>query len=169
VRVDSGAKRGSDGQSEWINDLELGDVDIKWNWSYFNGNDPFNGPGNYSFTIILPEENAKKMLEAGWTSVKENEPYEEGDPPEWTMKVKISYKYEAPKIFLIKNGRKMRVEDEKDLADIRRDSCDQIDVVITPSRWVQGGRTGVTAYVKELYAKVRESRFAQEYDDYESV
>lgn len=154
---------------EWIDDVELEDVNVKWPWSRFDGNDPFNGPGNYSFTIILTEETALKLREAGWTGVKQNDGYEEGDPDEWTFPIKISFKYGAPKIFLIKNGRKFRVEKERDLHDIRRDTCDQIDVIFTPSRWVQGQRTGVTAYTKELYAEVRESRFATKYEDLEEI
>lgn len=154
---------------EWIEDVELEDVNVKWAWSNFDGNDNFNGPGNYSFTITLPEETAKEMLALGWTGIKENEGYEEGDPPEWTLRIKISYKYEAPKIFLIKNNRRVRVEEERDLHDIRRDMTDQIDVIITPSRWVNGPRTGITAYVKEMYAKVRESKFAEKYSDFEEI
>ena len=158
-------------KQDWINDVELEDVMIKWNWSHFDGRaDTFNDPGDHNFTIILPKETALQLREAGWTSIKENDPYgdDEGAEGEWTMKVKISYKYEAPKIYLIKGDRKFKA-DESDLSEIRRDSCEQIDVIITPSRWVNGNRTGVTAYAKELYAKVRESRFAQNYADYEEV
>lgn len=156
-------------KTDWIEDVELEDVKVKWNWSHFDGRaDGLNDKGDYNFTVILPEETARELLELGWTGVKENEPYEEGDPPEWTLKIKISYKYEAPKVYLIKKERKFRA-DESDLADIRRDVTEQIDVIITPSRWVQGNRTGVTAYAKELYAKVRESRFAEKYNDYEEA
>lgn len=156
-------------ERKWIDEVELEDVNVKWAWSNFDGNDNFEGAGHYNFTITLPESTAKEMLEAGWTGVKEQEPYEEGDLPEWTLKVKISYDREAPKVYLIKNGRKFRVHEARDLADIRRDSCDQIDVILTPSRWVQPGRTGVTAYVKEMYAKVRESRFEEKYNDLEEL
>lgn len=159
----------ADDNKKWIEEVELEDVDVKWAWSSFDGNDTFNGPGNYSFTARLPEETALKMLEDGWTCVKQHDGYEEGDPPEWTIKCMISYRFEAPKIFLIKNGRKFRVENERDLHDIRRDMTDQIDVILTPSRWVQPGRTGISAYVKEMYATIRESRFASKYEDYEEI
>jgi hypothetical protein len=158
----------NENKQDWIDDVEFEDANIKWAWSHFDGRDPFNGDGHYSFTLILPEETAREMIEAGWTGVKRNDGYEEGDPDEYTLKCKISYKFEAPKIFLIKNGRKFRA-DERDLHDITRDMTDQIDVILTPSRWVQGSRTGVTAYVKEMYAKVRESRFGAKYADYEEM
>lgn len=166
--------QGNTDQRQWIEDVELEDVKVKWAWSAFDGNDSFAGPGNYNFTISLPEETALELLKAGWTGVKEQAPYEEGDPPEWTLRINISYKYEAPKIFFIKEHpdrgpRRMRVEDQRDLHDIRRDVVDQIDVVITPSRWVRGSETGVTAYCKELYVQIRESTFATKYGDIEEL
>lgn len=153
---------------KWIEDVELEDVQIKWAFSHFDGRaDTFNDEGDHNFTIILPEETARTLMDEGW-NVREMDPYEEGDPPEYLLKVKISYRFEAPKIYLIKGDRKVRAE-ERDLSDIRRDTCEQIDVILTPSRWVNGNRSGITAYTKELYAKVRESRFAAKYGDYEEI
>lgn len=153
---------------DWIEEIELEDIDVKWSFSHFDGRaDTFNDEGDHNFQIILPEETARELAAEGW-NVREMDPYEEGDPPEYLLKVKISYKYEAPKIYLIKGDRKFRA-DEADLSDIRRDTCEQIDVIITPSRWVNGNRSGVSAYVKELYAKVRESRFEHKYSDYQEI
>lgn len=153
---------------EWINDVEIENAQIKWAFSHFDGReDTFNAAGDYNFMIILPEDVAEKMAADGW-NIKVMDGYEEGDPPEHLLKVKISYKYEPPKIYLLKNGRKLRA-DERDLADIRRDTCEQIDVIITPSRWVHGKNEGITAYTKELYAKIKVSRFAAAYDDYEEI
>jgi hypothetical protein len=155
-------------RQNWIEDIELEDAQIKWGFSHFDGReDTFNAEGDHNFTVILPEETAKKLLDEGW-NVREIEGYEEGDPPEYTLKVKISYRFEPPKVFLIKGDRKIRA-DERDLADITRATCDQIDVIITPSRWVHGQNSGISAYVKELYAKVRQSRFAERYSDYEEI
>lgn len=157
-----------DASQKWIDDVELEDIRVKWAFSHFDGRaDTFNDQGDYNFTIILPEETARTLADEGW-AVKELPPYEEGDDPEFTLKVKISYKYEAPKIYLIKGNRKIRAE-EADLSDIRRDTCEQIDVIITPSRWVNGNRSGISAYAKELYAQVKESRFENKYSDYEEI
>ena len=153
---------------QWIDDVELEDVAIKWAFSHFDGReDTFNAEGDYNFTMILPDDVAEKLRAEGW-NVRTMDGYEEGDPPEHLLKVKISYKYEPPKVFLIKGDRKLRAE-KRDLADIRRDTCEQIDVIITPSRWVVGGNSGITAYAKELYAKVKESRFSAKYADYEEL
>lgn len=157
-------------QNQYIEKEELGDCTIKWSWSNFDGNDSMSGPGNYNFTVVLPEEAAKILLERGWTSVRQNEPYEEGDAPEWTMKIHISDRFGMPQVYFIKNGRKLRVRDIKDISDIRRDTCEKLDVIISPSKWEQpGGRSGVTAYVDEMWVVIRESRFAQQYADMEEV
>lgn len=153
---------------EWIDDVELEDVKIKWAFSHFDGReDTFNAKGNHDFQIMLEPDVAERLLAEGW-NVRTMDGYEEGDPPEHLLKVKISYKYEPPKIYLIKGDRKLRA-DERDLADIRRDTCERIDVIITPSRWVNGPNSGITAYAKELYAKVKESRFSAMYADLEEM
>jgi len=153
---------------KWIDDVELEDIKIKWAFSHFDGReDTFNALGDHNFQVILPDDVADRLREEGW-NVRTMDGYEEGDPPEHLLKVKISYKYEPPKIYLIKGDRKLRA-DERDLADIRRDTCEQIDVIITPSRWVAGGNSGITAYTKELYAKVKESRFSAKYAEFEEL
>ncbi len=155
-------------EQQWINDIELPDAVIKWSFSHFDGRaDTFNDEGDHNFTVVLPEAAARELMAEGW-NVKEYEGREEGDPPEFTLKVKISYKYEAPKIYLIKGNRKFRA-DERDLADIKRSTTEKIDVIITPSRWVNGSRSGISAYCKELYATIRQSRFEASYGDLEEA
>src|SRR5690349_16223673 len=112
---------------DWIDDIEIEDAQIKWAFSHFDGRaDTFNDEGDHNFTIILPKEQALALLEEGWP-IRELDPYEEGDDPEYTLKVKISYRFEPPKIYLIKGGRKIRA-DETDLADIKRSTTEQISV-----------------------------------------
>lgn len=152
----------------WIDDLEIENANVKWAFSHFDGRaDTFNDEGNHNFTLIIPEEEALRLADVGW-AIKRKEPLEEGDPVEYHLKCMISYRFEAPKIYLIKGNRKIRAE-EVDLADIRRDTCERIDVILSPSRWTRPDRSGITAYVKELYATVRESRFSARYADYEEV
>lgn len=155
-------------KQDWINDIEIENAQIKWAFSHFDGRaDTFNDEGDHNFTVIIPEEHAKQLMDEGW-NIKVMDGYEEGDPQEYLLKVKISYKYEAPRIYLIKGERKFRA-DQTDLVDIKRSTTEQIDLIITPSRWVNGNRTGVSAYVKEMYAKIKQSRFADRYADYEEI
>lgn len=154
---------------KWIDDLEIENAQIKWPFSHFDGKkDVFNEEGQRNFTIIIPPENAQFLIDEGWP-IRESKTLEEDDPPEYLLKVHISYKYEPPKIFLIKGNRKVRVEKESELSDISRSTCDNINVIISPSRWVHGAKTGISAYAKEIYATVKESRFSEMYADYEEV
>lgn len=154
--------------SGWVEEIEIENAQIKWAWSHFDGRaDTYNDEGDHNFQIILDAEQAKRLSALGW-GIKESEGREEGDPPEYLLKAKISFKYEAPKIYLIKGTRKFRAE-ERDLADIRRSTAERIDVILQPSRWTNGPRTGISAYVKEMYATVKESRFAAMYADLEEI
>lgn len=152
----------------WIPELEIANAQIKWAFSHFDGReDTFNAEGDHNFTIIIPADRVQELKDQGW-AIREMPGYEEGDPPEFLLKVKISYKYEDPKIFLIKGNRKYRC-DKRDLADITRATTENIDVIVTPSRWVHGANSGVSAYAKELYATVQQSRFAAAYQDMETI
>ena len=166
---DAGPKS-TDGTRVWLNDLELEDAQIKWPFSHFDGRkDTFNDEGDHNFTVVLPEDMALELMAIpdGW-AIKERDGREEGDPKEYTLKIKISYKYEQPQIYILKGNRRFRASEE-DLADIKRSTCERIDVIASPSRWVNGDRTGVSAYVKEMYVQIRESRFAEMYSDYEDA
>lgn len=166
----AGAVKSTDGEKVWINDLELEDVQVKWPFSHFDGRkDTFNEEGDHNFTIVLDPDFAAELMTIpnGW-NIKERAGREEGDPSEFTLKIKISYKYEQPAIYLLKGNKRFRASEE-DLADIKRSTCERIDLIASPSRWVQPDRTGVTAYVKEMYVKIRESRFAEMYSDYDDA
>lgn len=157
----------------WIDDLEIENANIKWAFSHFAGEkDLFNKEGDHNFVVILPEPEAKRLYDIGW-NVKEKPGREEGDPNEYHLDVKISAQFGMPMIYFIKSGRKFSVDSAAELKQIRRDTCENIDVIIQPSisdKWerADGGR-GVSAYVKEMYVTIRQSRFGEKYDDYEEA
>lgn len=156
-------------ERKWIDDLEIENANIKWAFSHFDGReDTFNNEGDHNFTLVIDDEQeAQRLIAEGW-NIRRMDPREEGDPPEYLLKVKISYRYEAPPIFFLKGERKYRA-DEVDLVDIKRSTCEQLDVIVTPKPWVHGRDSGVSAYVKEMYVKIKESRFAERYADYEEA
>lgn len=160
----------SEKREGWIDDLEYEGANIKWAWSNFDGaKRGFNEEGDYNFKLIIPDEDVDRLRAEGW-NVRENEPYEEGDPPEYLLDVKISDKFGLPPIYFLKSGnRKVLIEKIEDCKNIKRAMVDQVDVIIQPSRWVNGDRTGISAYVKEMYVQIKSSRFSDKYDDYEEI
>lgn len=156
-------------EQKWVDDLEYEDARIKWVWSNFDGaKRGFNEEGQYNFKLIIPEIDVDRLREDGW-NVKEQAPYEEGDAPEYLLDVNISDKFGLPPIYFLKNGRKILIDDIRECKSIKRATCEQLDVIISPSRWVNGDRTGISAYVKEMYVQIKTSRFSDKYDDYEEV
>jgi hypothetical protein len=179
--------KGTDGNRTWINDLEIEDAQIKWAWSHFNGAaDTFNAEGDRNFVVSLNPDDARALMEIpdGW-SIKEyvdTREGAEGSEPEYTIKVKISYRFEPPKIFFLKEKeveledgtvttqlRKFRVENETELNDITRATVKRIDFVAKPSRWMRNGEAGVTPYLSEMYVHMQDSKIGSQYDDIEEL
>lgn len=163
----------TDGENVWIDDLEVDDAEVKWPFSHFDGRkDVYNDEGDHNFTIIIPNEWAEELLKIpnGWAIKEHTREFDGEEVTEYTLKVKISDKYGPPPIYFLKGNRRMKVDDLSDLGDIRRSTCKRLDVIISPSRWVNPqGQTGVTGYVKEMYVQIEESKFAERYADYEDV
>lgn len=180
--------KGTDGERVWINDLEIEDANIKWAWSHFNGAaDTFNAEGERNFVVTLDPTDARALMEIpdGW-SIKEyvdTREGAEGSEPEYTIKIKISYRFEPPKIFFLKEKevvdpetgvatmqlRKFRVETEAELNDITRGTVQRIDFVAKPSRWIRNGEAGVTPYLSEMYVHMADSKIGGKYDDVEEA
>lgn len=159
----------------WIDEIEVENAQVKWGFSHFDGaKDLFNKEGDHNFTLIFPEDQAKQLYDQGW-NIKEKPPLNEESESEFILKVAISSMFGMPLIYFIKSGRKYAVESVSELKQIRRDTCENIDVIITPSKsdkWErEDGAPGVSAYVKEMYVTIKESRFGQKYssEDYEEV
>lgn len=179
--------KGTDGTRVWINDLEIEDATIKWAWSHFNGAaDTFNTEGDRNFVVSLKPEDARALMEIpdGWTIKEYVDTREgaEGEEPEYTIKIKISYRFEPPKIFFLKEKeveledgtvttqlRKFRVENEVELNDITRATVKRIDFVAKPSRWMRNGEAGVTPYLSEMYVHMQDSKIGSQYDDVEEA
>lgn len=155
-------------ERRFIPDLEIPDAQVKWAWSNIAGRkNDYDSEGDHYFQIIIPEDRVNALLDDGW-AVKEHEGQEEGDPPEYLLKVRVSYRFDPPKVYFLKGRRKIRAE-ERDLPDITRASTNRLDLVLQPSRWVKNGRTGISAYVKEMYVDMKTSQFDEMYADYEEV
>lgn len=154
---------------EFIPEEEFEHADVHWGFSHFDGREAmFNEEGDHNFIIRIPEQRALRMQEAGW-NVKQKEGREEGDPLEWHLKVKIGTKRGMPKIFFVKGKRIIRVEDARELADIRFSVVTNLDLIVQPSRWINGNRQGISAYVKEMYVEMNVSKFDEKYAELEHI
>lgn len=123
----------------------------------------FNPAGKRNFSVIIPEEMEDQLIEDGW-NIKHLSPRDEDDVPIAYLQVAVSYDNYPPLAYMISNGRKTLLDaDSIELLD--RAEIENVDLVITPYPWELNGKSGIKAYLKEIYVTVRISRFAEKYLD----
>ena len=125
----------------------------------------YNPAGRRTFAIRLDKATADDMVNKGW-NVKQLDPREEGDEPTLFITARLRFDNYPPVVFMLTgpNNKKVRLdEDNIDLLDAS--IIEWCDVELSPYSWKTSTGSGVTAYVKKLYVKVREDVFASKYED----
>lgn len=124
--------------------------------------DQYNREGDRNFTVELPEDVARAMIDAGW-NIRVRDPREEGDAPQFLFKVAVSYKFKTPQINLISgNTRNLLPEDL--VAIIDDAEILKADLIVEPSVWEVNGNTGIKAYLKTAFITVFQDELSAEYD-----
>lgn len=125
----------------------------------------YNDEGDRNFSVLLTDpEMAQEIKELGW-NVRELRPLDEGDTPRWHLPVRVSYRYFPPRVIVVKKHGKLYL-DEDNVQMIDRSRVLSADVVLNPHNWEQDdGSTGVTAYLREMWVTLEESRFGDKYGD----
>jgi hypothetical protein len=127
----------------------------------------YNRAGDRNFGVILDYQTALKLQEDGW-NVKIR-PLKDGeDEPFCTMQVAVSFANIPPVITMIKRkGSVLLTEDTVDCLDFAE--IKMVDLTIRPYNWtIQEGtkeeKSGVKAYLKEMFVTIEESAFADKYN-----
>lgn len=127
----------------------------------------YNDEGNRNFNVVLDEDMAQAMIADGWnvTPLKSRNPE---DPDGYKLKVLVKYHDDpednmpSPNIWLKASGDPVLLTSETvgqlDFAEIEK-----VDLVITQSKWSRAGRSGISAYVKNMYVKIVSDPFAERY------
>lgn len=123
----------------------------------------YNREGDRNFCLMLTQEEAASMVEEGW-NVKYLKPREEDDLPQPYLQVKVQFGKYPPRIVLITSRGRTDLDEGKvsllDWAEIKR-----VDLTIRPYEWLVSGKTGVKAYLKNLYVTVEEDKLEMRYMD----
>lgn len=125
--------------------------------------DEFTREGDRSFALVIEDEGlANKMREDGW-NVKMRLPKEEGSEPWYYLKVKVNFNGVPPKIVEVTSRNRVALNEDTvgilDTAELK-----SVDVEVSPYHWEVGGRSGITAYLKTMYATIEEDPFAAKYN-----
>lgn len=125
--------------------------------------DEYTREGDRSFALVIEDEGlANKMREDGW-NVKMRLPKEEGAEPWYYLKVKVNFNGVPPKVVEVTSRNRVALNEDTvgilDTAELK-----SVDVEVSPYHWEVGGRSGITAYLKTMYATIEEDPFAAKYD-----
>ena len=125
--------------------------------------DEFTREGDRSFALVIDDEDlANKLKEDGW-NVRMRMPKNDGEDPWYYLKVKVKFGDFPPKIIEVTSRNRVPLNEETvgilDSAELK-----SVDVEISPYHWEIGGRSGITAYLKTMYATIEEDPFAAKYE-----
>lgn len=121
--------------------------------------------GIRTFNLVLDDHEAAERLKADGWNVRIRAPRNEGEEPEYTVQVTVSYKLYSPSITMINTFGKRTELTEETVHLLDDVTILKADGYINPSRWeMDNGETGIKAYLRELWVTVDEGYFRNKYN-----
>ena len=126
----------------------------------------YNPEGSRNFCLLLDNDIAEQLKLDGW-NIKYLNPRDPDDAPQAYIQVAVQFKNYPPNIFLISGGKKTKL-DEDTVAALDYAEIENIDLIVRPYQWTVGsGKSGIKAYVKNMYVTIVENEFEKKYRNLE--
>lgn len=131
----------------------------------------YNPAGRRNFCVVIPNDMVKIMSDAGW-NLKMAKSRDDQDEPVYYIPVAVRYDNFPPKVFMITSESDKKVKTpltEETIANLDYAELENVDLTIVPSFWDVGGRRGLKAYLRSMYATVYYDDLDSKYANYESL
>lgn len=124
----------------------------------------YNREGDRNFSVIIEDPDmAAKLIEDGW-NLKLLKPKDEDDEPTYHLKVVVNMDSEWPaKLFLVNRRGRPNQLDEDTVRKLDTIELENVDLTINGSKWDVNGKSGIKAYLRDLYASQVEDTLARKY------
>jgi hypothetical protein len=121
----------------------------------------YNAEGDRNFSVMMREEDALPLMEAGW-KVKPLKRREEDEEQLYQLKVAVNYSNRPPRVWLVTSGgRTLLGEGLVGMLD-QLDSI-KVDLIVLAYDWEVNGNTGRKAYLQSLFFHAYEDELELEY------
>ena len=122
----------------------------------------YNAAGQRNFCVFLDEELAKTLEKDGWNVRWPKDPSDETKKP--LLQVSIRFDPYPPNVNMITQSKGVVKLDEYTISNLDDADIENVDIRIRPYHWtLPDGRTGIKAYVKDMYVTCQEDPFAAKY------
>ena len=123
----------------------------------------FNPAGRRNFCAVIDDsELAQQLADDGW-NIKYLKPRDEQEAPVPYIQVGVNYGAIPPKIYLV-SGKNKTLLDEDTVGTLDWAEIISVDMTIRPYMWEVGGKTGIKAYIKNMYVNIQKDEFEDKYD-----
>lgn len=132
----------------------------------------YNRKGDRNFGLVIEDpEYVRQLASDGWNIkswAPRTEEYPDGDPNKafFYIPVAVAYDNFPPQIYMITGGRKKLLNAET-VGAMDGAFITNVDISVRPYVWEVNGKSGVKAYVKQMYVEIAASEFDSKYSEYD--